>query len=434
MPQAPDSPAGRRRNLTLLVAAQALGQSASITSVSVSGLAGAMLAPDPALATLPFALITVGIALSTLPVSFLMEATSRRTGFLLGALSGLIAAALALTALYQQSFWLFCLASPFQGVFQATTLYYRYGAVEAAKAGADGDDNSEGVAGRAISLVLVGGVIAALLAPTAARYANGVIDVTAFAGPYALMMGLSLAVIIPLSLLRLPPVVAHHEDEDGDENEGGRAARPLITILTSPPGLTAVICSLTAWSIMVFLMSGVPLAMKGLGYGYADSSIVIQWHVLAMYVPSFFTGRLIARVGLVPVLLAGIGALAAALVSGYSAGGMVGFAVSLALVGLGWNFLYIGGTTLLTQAHRETEKAKTQGANEFLSFGVSAIGAISSGWVVANYGWPALNMASASILFLALAAVIGYAIFLRRGADKAGLRPAKMNQEKDMGL
>jgi MFS family permease len=382
----------RNRNVWLLSLAQAFHLSAAVTAIAVVSLLGIRFAPEPAMATIPNALLTVGVALSTVPFSFFMKRYSRKSGFLLGSAFGVLSFSLGLYAVYSQSFLFLCTASFLQGIYQASVLYYRFAAAEAV---AEKDKSI------AISMVLAGSIFAALLAPTAAREATQYMMPVEFAGAYSFMFLVALLSFIPLSFLK------HRNEREDESVEGGE--RPLAIILRQPKTVCAIAANVAAWSSMVFLMSAVPLAMLHEGFGFEHSSLVIQWHVLGMYVPSLFSGFLIARYGNLRILGAGIASLGAAIVTAFSGFEVINFALTLVFVGMGWNFMYVAGTTLLTEVHNDAERAKVQGMNEFTGFGITAAAAAASGAILEYFGWHGLLFVEIGILVFILLVVLWYA-------------------------
>lgn len=379
-----------RLNVFLLACAQGLYLVSAVTSITFAGLVGQMLADNKLLATLPVAMMTVGTAASTIPMSLLMKRIGRRAGFLIGASSGAVSGAFAAYAITQGSFWMFALASLFLGVYQACTQYYRFAAVESAP---------KDYVSRAVSLVLVGGVISALIGPTLAVKSQDLLAPVQFAGAFAVAAAVSVLALIPLSLLRIPRPA---------EEVSAEGARPLGEIMRQPAFIAAVMNSATSYGLMILVMTATPLAMTSCAFPMADTGSVIQWHVLAMFVPSFFSGALIHRFGVLTILYSGMvlfGVSAAFALSGIE---LLNFGGALILLGVAWNFLFVGGTTLLTQAYRPNEKAKTQGVNEFLVFASAAAGSFSSGGLFNTSGWDAVNYGMVPFLAATLLATLWY--------------------------
>lgn len=391
-----------RRNIALLSQAQALFLSTSVISVSTISLVGAELAPDARWATIPYALVTVGTALATIPASLLMKRIGRRNGFLLGVLFAVVAFSLGLGAVYTGVFTLLLFAGLFQGVAQASTQYFRFAAVEAV-------DPSE--AGKAISWVLAGGVVAALFAPTLARFANQSFADVPYSGPYILMIVIAALTLVPIALIKLPKV---------SQQEVTGTGRHLTAILGCPKTIVAMFSAGTGWLLMVMLMGAAPLAMHAKGFHFDHSSQVIQWHMLGMYVPSFFTAFLVGRLGVTKLLITGCVTLFVAALVGWQGESFMHYMISLILLGIGWNFMFVGGTTLLTQTYTPEEKAKVQGLNEFMVFSMAGCGAFLSGYLVKSIGWHTLMEVAMVTILAALVVVLFFSARYQRN-DKRKL-------------
>jgi MFS family permease len=376
------------RNVLILSACQGLAMTASTTMFTVSALTGEALASDRALATLPLGLQFVATMLTTIPASHLMGRIGRRAGFSIGAGLGMAAGSLALTAAAMGSFWLFCLGNALVGVAQGFALFLRFTAVEVTVAG-----QRE----RAISYVLAGGIVAALIGPELAKLTRDWIPAAPFGGCFAGIVTLFLLQALLLQGLRVPP-------PSGPVNR--RAGRRLGVIARQGVFIVAALSCMVGYSVMSLLMTATPLAMTGHHHAFGDTAMVIQAHVLAMFLPSFFTGDLIRRFGLLNVLLFGALMLALAVGIGLSGTGVWQFWWAMVAVGLGWNFLYIGGTALLTQAYRIEETAKAQALNDFLMFGLVATASFSSGALQARVGWEAVNYAAIGPVLVVMAAVL----------------------------
>ncbi|SRR6266849_1223050 len=385
-----------RLNVVILALCQALYLSASSIQVALSGLVGAMLAPDKLLATLPFSLITVMTASTTIPASFVMARLGRRAGFVLGALIGGTGGAISSIAIFRQSFIAFCIGNALMGCFQAVAQYYRFAAADAAE---------PAFKSRAVSWVMAGGVAAALLGPGIAGFSKDLFAPITFAGSYLAIVVLAALSILLLSRLSIPRPAAPAP---------GQGGRKLAVIARQPAFIAAVANGVLGYATMVFVMSATPLAAVACGHSSDDAIGIIRMHLLGMFAPSFVTGSLIARFGVTRVLLAGAGMLLASALAALSGLALYNFWAALALLGVGWNFLYVGGTTLLTSAYRPEERAKTQAANEFLTFGVVAVASFASGGVMARIGWNAINYATFPLLLIAAATTLWYATVSRR--------------------
>lgn len=376
------------RNVLLLASAQALFQTASVMVMTISGLVGLQLAIDKNLATLPIAMMMVAAAATMIPAAMLMQRFGRKAGFLLGTALGCAAGLTAAAAIWLHSFWLFVCANMLVGAYQGFAQYYRFAAADIASA----DFKS-----RAISWVIAGGVVAALAGPNIARVTQGIGPVPFMASYLALFVVSVLALLIVTRIATAPVVV----------NEVHGPARPLLEIMRQPVFLTALIGSSVGYAVMVMVMTATPLAMQMCGQSLGSSATVIQWHVLGMFVPSFFTGNLIRRYGVLPIMGIGI-----ALLAGHAAIALTGieflhFLSGLILLGVGWNFLFIGGTTLLTEAYRPPERARTQAAHDFLMFGAVSLASFSAGGLLNAWGWQSVNLTVLPFLGTALIAVVG---------------------------
>lgn len=373
------------RNLSLLTITWSLAALVNLMMVSVSVLTGHMLAEDKSLAALPVALQWLGTAASTIPASLLMRRIGRRAGFTVA--SAIIASggALAMAAILAGSFWIFCLATTMVGSGMAFNWYYRFAAAEIA---------SQEYRSRAISLVLAGGIVAALLGPTLAGWSRSWFEPTLYAGTYALLIGLSGAIALLLRFVEIPRPAAA-------DLKGGR---PLRQIAAQPVFRVAVLGGVVAYVVMILMMSVTPLAMTLHGHAFEDATFVIQWHVLGMYVPSFFTGHLIRRWGAVSIMQTGGGLLFGCLAVALAGDSMLHFWVALALLGIGWNFLFTGSTTLLTETYNTAERAKAQGLNELLIFGATAVGVYFSGALLHGLGWNAVVLLALLPILMTIAA------------------------------
>jgi MFS family permease len=380
-----------RRNVLLLAGAQALAQTTSVVVITASGVVGLGLAPSRSLATLPVAMTLVGTAVTLIPASWLMQRLGRRAGFLLGASLGCLAGLAAAIAVRGHSFPLFLLAALLVGGYSGFAQYYRFAAADVA---------SDGYRSRAISWVVSGGIVAAIAGPAIVRLTD---DLTAppFVATYLSLIALGILALFFISRLSLPPVRVEHSQGP---------VRPLWQIIRQPVYLTALAGSTVGFSVMTTVMTATPIAMLMCGQTVADSTLVIQWHVLGMYVPSFFTGSLIRRFGVLCVMGCGIALLGAHVAIALSGIRFLHFVSGLTLLGVGWNFLFIGGTTLLTQAYRPAERAKAQAAHDFIMFAVVTLGSFSAGALLEGWGWGAVNLTVLPLLFVAAVAVTALAV------------------------
>lgn len=376
-----------RRNAMILAASQAIFGATSTALVVTSGLVGSTLAPSAAWATLPMALSIVGTALTTFPISLMMRRVGRRAGFVLCALAGAAGAFVGAYAIFQRSFGLFLLGCLISGIYQASASYYRFAAADTA---------SPGFRPKAISWVMTGGIVAALVGTFMVMATTNLFAPVTFAGTW-LVMG-ALAVLGAGILLFIDiPLTQKHDAPSG---------RPLGQIARQPRYIVAAMTAMLAFGIMVLVMTATPVAMLGCGFSVKDSSWVIQWHALAMFVPSFFTGSLIQRFGAERISAIGMLLLVGAAVSGLLGIHFENFAIGLVLLGLGWNFGYIGGTTMLTETYEPEEKNKAQGLNDFLVFTTTAVTSLMAGKLLAWFGWEGVNYAVFPMVVLALVMIV----------------------------
>lgn len=387
-----------KRNVLILASTQALFQTASVMVITLSGIVGWMLATDKSLATLPIAMMMVAAAVTMIPASLFMQRYSRKTGFLLGATLGGLGGLLAATAIWLQNFPLFVAANMLVGCYQAFSQYYRFAAADAASA----DFKS-----RAISLVIAGGVVAAVAGPTLVKLTQNVGTVPS-ALTYLSMVALSIFAIVLLSRLALPVINAA---------ELTGTARPLSAIMKQPVFLTALAGSTIGFSVMLLVMTATPLAMQLCGQSINSAATVIQWHVLGMFAPSFFTGYLIRRFGVLTIMSTGVALLFGHVMIALSGIEYLHFLSGLILLGVGWNFLFIGGTTLLTEAYQPNERAKVQAAHDFLMYIGITIATFSSGSLLNAFGWQAVNLAVLPALVFALLMIV-FLLLQRRRALK----------------
>ncbi|UYG08325.1 MFS transporter [Halomonas sp. M4R1S46] len=386
--------------VSLLSLCQALLVSGNILLIAVSPLIGAQLAPAPAWSTAPVATQWLGLMCATIPASLIMARLGRRRGFVLGNLLGLVGAALAVAALHSQQFPLFLVATWLIGIGIGFGQLYRFAAVEAAPAG--GRD-------RAIGMVMGGGVLAAFFGPWLARHSHALAD-TPYLGSFIGLGVLYLCALALLAFIRLPE--ASRGDAVGE-------CRPLAEIVKQPVFVLAVVSAMVGYGVMNLAMTATPLAMADAGHTFDHVATTIQWHVVAMFLPSFVTGRLTARFGASCMIGGGcLLLIASALVAQIDAG-LAGFYTGLILLGLGWNFTFLPATGLLTEAHRPIEKARTQATNEFLVFSTVAISALLAGPAADALGWPRLNALMIPLCTVPLA-LLGARHLALRGRPQIG--------------
>jgi predicted MFS family arabinose efflux permease len=358
-----------KRNILLLAVAQALYSCTVITVFATAGLVGLAIAPSPTLATLPITAFVLGAMFATIPLSMLMQRHGRTPLFKIGALIALVGACLAMVATLTRNFQLFCIATAVLGVFQATAGFYRFAAAEAASA----DTKSI-----AISWVLTGGVVAAVLGTLISSSMADFFPQAQFAGSYMAAIFLALANFITIFFMRLPDPSA--AEIAGPQRNWGE-------LLRQPKLVVAMAAAMISYALMNLMMTAAPIAMINCGFTQSDAAWVIQWHVLAMFVPSFFTGQLIKKFGAAQIAAVGVGILIIAGIVGLLGISFAHFSFALILLGLGWNFGFIGGTTMLTDCYRPSERGKVQAANDFGISALMAVASLSSGQLLANWGW-----------------------------------------------
>jgi predicted MFS family arabinose efflux permease len=382
------------RNVFLLACCQALLLVNAVTLISISALAGYALADNKAFATLPSTTYVIGAAIATFPASMWMKRAGRRGGFLTGASFGLAGAALSSFAVWSASLALLCAGTMLMGVYNAFGQYYRFAAADAA---------SVDFKPKAISYVLAGGLAGGIVGPQLSTYTRGFWQPD-YAASYASLFLFGVLAMAIISRLRIP---------DGAEAVSHEPARPLGEIVKQPAFIVAATVAALGYAVMNLLMTATPLAMGFCGHPYAAAATVIAAHVVAMFAPSFVTGSLIKRFGVLRVMAVGVAAQLACVAVGLSGQLIANFWWALVLLGVGWNFMYIGGTTLLTEAYRPAEKAKAQGFNEITIFTVQALSAFSSGVLVNTRGWEVLNYVALPFILVA-AGSIGWLAFRRR--------------------
>lgn len=360
-------------NVRLLFTAQALGMAASSFNTLLGGIIGSRLAPDPRFATLPVALLIVGLAASTVPVALLMRRKGRRFGFMFAAAIAIGGALLAAVAIQRENFWLFCAATPLLGVNLAAVQQYRFAVTE------NVDSNN---IGRAVSLVLLGTLIAAFLGPFIAQSAQAALGLSRDATAY-----LMLACLLAVSMLLL----AKYRDVVAEAAQVSGEARPMREVLTQHRLMVAVLAAAIGYGVMTFLMTATPISMHVVdGHALHHTAAVIQMHIVAMYLPSLASGWLIRRFGEARLLLAGIVMLFGCVIAATAGRELLHYSVALILLGVGWNFLFVGGTTLLAHTYRAAERFRVQAANDFIVFTVTALASLASGAAVHAAGWNTL--------------------------------------------
>ncbi len=366
-----------------------------VSSASLVGLL--LLGEDKSLATIPVTALVAGTAIATFPASIFMKKAGRKAGFIIGALLGMLGAAIAGYSIYMADFWGFTIGAMMIGTYVAFGNYYRFAAVDVA-----GPENRS----KAVSYVMAGGLIAGFIGPQIASHTKDAFLPFTYLGPYLAIILLGVLVLIMISFVHIPKM----KEMDFEE-----AARPLREIIKQPTFILATLSAIIGYASMSFMMTATPLAMIGCGLTPADSFNVISWHVVAMYGPSFFTGSLIARYGDFKIIF--IGAILGMLAVAVALSGLAisNFWIALVLLGVAWNFMFIGGTTLLTTTYKPAEAAKVQGLNDFMVFGTMATASLSAGILQQKFGWDVVTMTV--LPFFAMVAII--ALIKMSGARRA---------------
>ena len=361
-----------RRNAMVLAVAQALAGGNNTVIVSTASIVGAVLAPDKGLATLPITAMVIGMWFGTLPVGALARRFGRRfalqTGSVFGVLSGLI----SYSAVMNGEFWLLLVGTFCGGLYAAAHQSYRFAAADTA---------SEAFRPKVVSWVLAGGVFAAVIGPQLVIFTKDLLSPHMFAASYLGQSACALIAALVLIFVKMPPLAATRVENP----------RPLAEIVRAPRFIVAVACGMASYAMMNMLMTSAPLAMVGCGHSVTDATLGIQWHVLAMYAPSFVTGGLIARFGIERITGIGLSLIALAAAAAISGITVAHFWSALVLLGVGWNLAFIGATTMVTECHRAEERNKVQAFNDFLIFGSMAVSSFSSGQMLEYLGWQAIN-------------------------------------------
>jgi len=388
------------RNVLVLSGTQATLQIAGATMVAVTGLAGFALATDKSFATVPLTCYVIGSAITTIPASLLMKTIGRRGGFQVGTVIGMFGGAVCSLAVFLASFWLLCAGMTLMGMYTAFGKYYRFAAADAA---------NDTFRAKAISLTLAGGMVGGILGPEMAKRTVGLFADYLYLGSYLSLIFVCLLAMLVLARLNIPKLSEHDRKDSG---------RPLGVIMRQPVFVVAVLAAMLSYGIMNLFMTSTPLAMRAHDHPFNDAAFVLEWHMIGMYGPSFFTGSLINRFGELNVILAGIVLLFVCIVSALAGTGLFNFWAALFLLGIGWNFMYVGGSALLTECYSPAERAKTQAANDFLIFVTMAISSMSSGVLLNKSGWHAVNYGSIPFLVIATAATL-WLMWRRRGSRTA---------------
>ena len=364
-----------RRNAIVLAMAMGLAGANASVVIATGALVGKLLAPSADWATAPITAFVVGTALATMPAAWLMRHLGRRDAYRLGAGLGIIAGLLAAWSVKEGLFWAFMMATLLCGAYQAFVISYRFGAADSA---------SPAFRPRAISYVVLGGLASAIVGPQLVIHTKDLLPPYTFLPSYIGQAVVAALAIVVLGAMRNPPPVA----DTGPTGE----ARPMREVFRSARIRVAVVCGAIAQALMNLIMTATPLAMIGCDHTTTDATLAIQWHIVGMYLPGFFTGHLINRFGVYPVMIAGLGLLALCGVVALAGITVAHFFVALILLGLGWNFAFVGASTLVSEGLRPAERTKVQGINDLVVFATTSVASLSAGKILAHFGWGTLNI------------------------------------------
>ena len=388
------------RDVWILALAQVLAASGTIVLVTFGGIVGTTLAPSAAVATLPLSLSVLGVALTSIPAALLMQRIGRKPAFIGSAVMAVLASLLCAASVAAASFTGLCVAGFLLGANMAFVQQYRFAAAEFV---------DERDAGRAVSTVMLGTLTAAILAPELGNRARLLGGWPEFTGSFVTLAGVCAVAALVLTALGRPPVRAV---------AAVHAARPLAVVARQPAFIAAVLAGVTSYAVMSFIMTATPISMHVVdGMPIGDTKSVISLHLLGMYVPSLWSGWLIRTLGVRPMMLAGLVLMAVCVaISAFVGQHFMHYAVALVLLGMGWNFLFVAGTTLLTTSYAPSERYRAQGLNDFVVFGTQALASLAAGPAVMRLGWPSLNLASVPLLVLMAAAVVWLGVVARAPA------------------
>ena len=381
------------RNVWLLSLCQALLMTGNILLISVIGLIGKQIAPSVSMITLPVALQFLGLMAATIPASLISGKLGRKRGFSIGNVVGITGASLATYALSQQHFYLFCFATFLLGIGIGFGTLYRFAAIEVC------DENARH---RAISISMAGGVLAAVLGPNLAIMSQQWSQDGLYIGAFASLIGLNILALLILQTIQFPKVSFNSQAPKAD---------PLSVIVKAPNFIGAVFAAMVAYAVMNILMTATPLAMIGCGFDFTKAAGVIEWHVLGMFVPAFFTGSLIEKFGSRMMILAGGVLFVVCIAINIHGESIWHFRAALVVLGVGWNFMFIAATGLFSQSYQPQNKAKAQAFNEFVVFGCVTVTALLSGWLESTAGWQNLNI---YVLPFVLAVILLFAFSARK--------------------
>jgi len=390
-----------RKNVALLATCQALLLVNNSILTTVNGLAGFELATNKALATLPITAYFVGSASSTMMVSLFMKRYGRRAGFSAGAACAMIGALLCAFAMYSRNFWMLCAGALVLGIYFAAGQYYRFAAAESVPAN---------FKATAISLVLAGGIVGGFLGPETTKHTRDLVSGQLYAGAYFSLVAFALIAVMILRWLEIPALTGAETRSSG---------RPITEIARQPAFLVAVLCGVVGYGVMNLLMTATPLAMAACEHPFAAAAFVIQWHLVAMFAPSFGTGPLIQRIGPLPVMFVGTLLACVCLVIGFTGVDVLHFWFALVLLGVAWNFMYLGATTLLTETHTPAERGKVQGVNDTAISVTMVLSSLSVGALFTYHGWQIMNVLAAPFIAVTAISVVWLALARRERARTA---------------
>ena len=384
-------------NVGRLAVAQALGGANANVVYATGAIIGSQLAPDSAMVTFPISMFVVGMAAGTLPTGYVARRYGRRAAFMAGTCLGVLAGIIGLVAVLRGSFHLFWLATFVAGLYSAVVQSFRFAATDGA---------TPAFRAKAISWVMAGGLVGGVIGPQMVQWTMNLWLPYLFAASFVGQSVLALLSMLVLVGVDIPKPVAVDL----------KAGRPLVEIVATPKFLIAALCGVVSYALMNLVMTSAPLAMKLCGLTLTDSNLGIQWHVLAMFGPSFFTGSLVARFGAPRIVVAGLGLIALAAAVDLSGLSVWHFWVGLVLLGMGWNFGFVAASAMVVETHRPEERNKVQAFNDFLIFGIMALGSFSSGQLLTNFGWGAVNAVVFPPVLLGLVALVAAGLLFRRTA------------------
>ncbi len=365
--------------------------SSQIVLFTLAGLVGQVLADDKAWATLPVSAVIVAAATATIPASLLMKRIGRRAGFMVGTTIGLVGMLIASYAVWSSNFWLFVAGTFIVGINGGFAQYYRFAAAEVA---------SKEFRSRAISYVISGGIAAAFIGPQIVRWTNDILPVP-FLGSILSLTVLFVVTFLLISFLNVPNL---------SEEDIRSSGRPLFQISRNPTFIVSVLSGMVGYGSMSMIMTATPIAMIGCGFGVNDSASVIQWHVLGMFGPALFTGHLIHRFGVLPIIFSGLVLLLGCIAIAVAGIDIMNFTIALLALGLGWNFTFVGASSLLTETYQPSERAKVQATNDFLVFGTAAAGSLGAGALLNAFDWNTVNLFALPLILLTALVALWYAL------------------------